>query len=1071
MLLLPMFFLSVGLNAQTLAIKGKVIDPDGNAVPGTAVVVKGTTNGGITNDDGDYKLSNVPVGSVLEFRLVGYITQEIKVSADKATINVILLEESENLDEITVVAFATQKKESVLASITTVKPSELKVPSSNLTTAFAGRIAGLISYQTTGEPGADNAQFFIRGITTFGDGRKDPLILIDGVEMTSDDLARLTTDDIQSFSIMKDANATALYGARGANGVILVTTKEGKEGKAKIQFRTEASLSMPTRMIDVADPLTYMKLNNEAVRTRSLSSLNSQGVTFYDQAEIWARERILAGDTNFSPVRYPMVDWTNMLFKDNTINHRYNLNISGGGNVARYYVAASFNRDNGIINMDKRNNFNNNIAINKYALRSNININLSKTTEMVARLNASFDGYTGPLDGGESLFNKSRNANPVRFLPYYEPDDANQLTKYILFGNSSEGRVGGAWHINPYADMVRGYRTSDRSSMSSQFELKQNFKFITEGLSARALFNLNRFSELGANRSYDAHWYNLSSLYPNDYVLQYLNESENPNSSLSQAGGSSTVVQSTYFETAVQYNRDFAKKHAVSGLLVFTLRDQEDTGKVNQSNVQLSLPYRNVGLAGRVTYGYDSRYFIEANFGYNGSERFDKKERFGFFPSIGIGYIVTNEKFMESVKDVLSKLKLKATYGFVGNDNIGGGSDRFFYLSDMNMNVGGGKYQSYRFGAKGLTETPGSSVEFTRYADPNITWEISRKTNLGIELNFWNSLEIQVDYATEKRSNILQTRVVPTTMGLSDGIVPKANIGEASGKAIEVAVDYNKSFNKDFWTVIRGTFTYASSQFDIYEEMNYLNGPRRSHLGQKLSQRYGYIAERLFLDDDEVINSPDQTALGGAIAGDIKYKDINGDRKIDRNDKAPIGYPYTPEINYGFGVSIGFQNIDFSCFFAGSARSSFWIDPKATAPFVNDIGGSTGSRALLQYYADDHWDESTRNIYALWPRLSPDIIGNNGNGNGSGDGSGEGEILNTWFMRDGSYLRMKSVELGYTLPKKWINVIKMQNIRLYASGSNLFVISKFKMWDPEMGSNGLAYPIQRVVNLGVTIDF
>jgi TonB-linked SusC/RagA family outer membrane protein len=1065
-LLLPMFFLSVGLHAQNINIKGKVLDPDGNALPATAITVKGTSLGSTTNDEGDYSLANVPAGSVLVFQLVGYVTQEIKVEAAKTVYNMVLLEEAISLEDVTVVAFSTQKKESVLASITTVKPSELKVPSSNLTTAFAGRIAGLISYQLSGEPGADNAQFFIRGVTSFGIGKKDPLILIDAVEMTSDDLARLTTDDIKSFSVMKDANATALYGARGANGVILVTTKEGREGKAKIMFRAEGSLSTPTQMIDVADPLTFMKLNNEAVRTRSLSAMGEPTTTFYAQEDIWARERGL------DPLRYPMVDWTDMLFKNNTFNQRYNMSVSGGGTVARYYIAASYAKDNGIINMDKRNNFNNNIEIDKYVLRSNINVNLTKTTEIIARLHAAFDDYSGPLDGGADLFNKSRNADPVRFLPYYPPDEANQLTKHILFGNSYEGRINNKWHLNPYADMVKGYKTEDRSSMSAQFELKQDFKFITEGLSARALFNVNRYSRLAGQRAYDPHFYNVNPYYPNDYVLQFLNEDAKPDAFLKQIKSTPNVDQTMYFETALQYNREFNKKHAVSGLIVFTLRDYEDTAAATQDNVQLALPHRNVGLAGRLTYGYDSRYFLEANFGYNGSERFHESERFGFFPSVGVGYIISNEKFMEPLKKVLTLLKLKATYGLVGNDQIGDASDRFYYLSDMNMGVGGGSYKSYRIGERSLTGEPIGSVEFKRYADPFITWEISRKTNLGLELKLWNSLEIQVDYATEYRSNILQTRVIPSTMGLTGGLTPKANIGEASGKAFEVMVDYSKSFGRDFWTVFRGTFTYASSKYEVYEEMNYLEGPRRAHVGQKVSQRYGYIAERLFLDDDEVANSPNQIALGSAMAGDIKYKDINGDYKIDRNDKVPIGYPKTPEINYGFGLSVGYKNIDFSCFFQGSARSSFWIDAKATSPFVNDMGdGVTANRALLQYWADSHWDESNRNIYALWPRLSPTHVANNGAGDGGNDGTGEGEVLNTWFMRNGDFLRMKSMELGYTLPKKWINAVKMNNVRVYASGTNLFVISKFKMWDPEMGSNGLAYPLQRVFNLGVTIEF
>jgi TonB-linked SusC/RagA family outer membrane protein len=1053
-LLLPMFFLSVGLNAQNLTIKGKVIDAEGNALPATAIVVQGTSLGTTTNEDGDYSLPNVPKGSILEFKLVGFVSQEIKI-AEKTDINVILLEESTSLDEVTVVAFGTQKKDNVLASITTVKPSELKVPSSNLTTAFAGRIAGLISYQRSGEPGDDNADFFIRGVTSFGTGKVNPLILIDAVEMTAEDLARLTTDDIASFSVMKDANATALYGARGANGVILVTTKEGREGKAKIQFRAEGSFSMPTKMVDVVDPISYMKLNNEAFKTRSgLTSSGAGGLIGsyfqpYPEEEIWARER------GQDPVRYPTVDWMGQLFNDYTINHRYNMNLSGGGTVARYYIAASYARDNGIINMDQRNNFNNNIAINKYALRSNININVTKTTEIIARLSASFDDYSGPLDGGVDLFKKARNANPVLFLPYYEPDEANQLSKHILFGNTRENRVAEKWHLNPYADMVKGYKTSDRSSMSSQFEVKQNLKFITEGLSARALININRYSLLEAKRSYKPYYYSVAPATPEDpYSLILLNESDKPESYLSQEGGKHDIDQTMYIEASALYNHTFADKHAVSAMLVFMSFNKENTAAAVSKDLQLALPHRNVGLSGRATYGYDSRYFVEVNFGYNGSERFSESERFGFFPSAGVGWIISNEKFMEPFKKTLSKLKLKATYGLVGNDQIGADVDRFYYLSDMSLGVDN---KSYKFGENFSRTAP--TVEFKRYANPYITWEISRKQNYGLELNLWNSLEIQVDYSKEKRSNILQERIIPTTMGLTTNETPKANIGSASGEAIEIMVDYSKSFNKDLWTVLRGTFTYAASKYDVYEEMDYEFGPRRSHVGQKIKQEYGYIAERLFLDNSDVINSPSQNALGYYMAGDIKYKDINGDNKIDNNDQVPIGYPTIPEINYGFGISAGYKNVDFSCFFSGSARSSFWIDPKETSPFVNDMGdGVTASRAMLQYWADDYWNETSRNIRALWPRLSTSYVGNN-------------NVRSTWFMRNGAFLRLKTMEIGYTLPRKLTESLNMQSLRIYASGTNLFMFSKFKMWDIEMAGNGLAYPTQRVINLGINIQF
>jgi TonB-linked SusC/RagA family outer membrane protein len=1059
-MLLYVIFLNVELNAQNLTIKGKVIDSEGNTLPGTAVMIKGTTVGVTTNDDGDYTLPNVPTGSVLEFKLVGFVTQEIKVTGDKTTIVAILVEEAESLDDVTVVAFAKQKKESVIASVSTINTKELKVPSSNLTTALAGRIAGLISYQRTGEPGQDNATFFIRGVTTFGTGRVNPLILIDGVEMTSEDLARLTADDIASFSIMKDANATALYGARGANGVILVTTKEGTEGKMKIQFRAEGSYSAPTQNLDFADPVTYMKLHNEAILTR-----NPMRGRMYSPEKIAITERLVnAGQTD---VHYPAVDWHKMLLEDYTFNHRYNLNLSGGGAIARYYIAASYARDNGIIKMDKRNNFNNNIQINKYVLRSNININPTKTTEIIVRLHGAFDKYTGPLDGGTDLYKKAMNANPALFQPYYEPDYSNRGAKHILFGNYSGSSPA---QLNPYAEMVKGYKNNDRTNMLAQFEVKQDLGFFLDGLSVRAMYNVNRYSQLELSQSYNPYYYELITNLndPDEYRLNVLNDEAVGNlfGGLAQGRedlqlGSTEKKQtnSMYFEAAVSYNKTFAKKHDVSGLLVYTLQES-----INGSpdDLQASLPSRNLGLAGRVTYGYDSRYFFEANFGYNGAERFAENERFGFFPSGGLGWIVSNEEFMEPLNKIITKLKLKATYGLVGNDAIGDDKIRFFYLSKVSLSDYG---KAYRFGYNWLSGRIIPGVSISRYADPNITWEISRKTNLGLELNLWNSLELQVDWFLENRSNIMMERAdIPTTMGLQ--AKPSANIGKASGGGVDMSIDYSKSFTKDIWAMLRGNFTYATSKFVVYEEPEYSDIPWRSHTGQKISQEYGLVAERLFLDEYEVQNSPKQYDGTGYGAGDIKYKDISGDGIIDDDDMVPIGFPTTPEINYGFGISAGFYNVDISCFFQGSARSSFWIDPRSVAPFINRTNRNedkvlqnfTTNRALLQYWADSHWSEQNRDIHALWPRLSDEPIENN-------------LYKSTWWMHDGSFLRLKLVEIGYSLPKKWIERINMRNLRLYVNGSNLFIISAFKMWDPEMAGNGLAYPLQRVFNIGVNIDF
>lgn len=1019
----PFYFLA----QEQVLVKGKVIEAEtGEPLPGVSILIQNSTRGVITDIDGTFEIRVVP-SDKLVFSFLGMESQTIEVG-DKTFIDVSMHPMVSELDEVTVVAFGKQKKESVVSSITTVAPTELQVPSSNLTTAFAGRIAGLISYQRSGEPGQDNAQFFIRGITSFGTGKRDPLILIDGVEMTSEDLSRLTADDIASFSVMKDANATALYGARGANGVILVTTKEGREGEVKVQFRAEGSFSSPTENIKFADPVTYMKLHNEAVRTRS------PGVRLpYDEKKINYTER------GIDPIRYPAVDWQDLLFDKNTFNQRYNLNISGGGKIARYYIAASYAIDNGIIKVDKRQNFNNNIKLKKYSLRSNVNVNLTPTTEAIVRLNGVFDDYQGPLDGGTDLYHKAVSANPVYFLPYYEPDEANIFTKHILFGNYGSGG-----YMNPYAEMLKGYRSDDRSSMYVQFELKQKLDFITEGLFARAMFNINRFAQLEVKRQYQPFFYTLAPQIGNskDYQLIALNP-DSGTDYLDYVPGEKKMENSMYFEGALQYNKSFAKKHALSGMLVFTLRELKNN---TYNTLQLSLPHRNAGLAGRATYGYDDRYLLEANFGYNGSERFAKNERWGFFPSFGLGWIVTNEKFMAPYLNTFSKIKLKATYGLVGNDAIGPAKDRFFYLSNLNMSDDG---RGISFGDTYSYYRPGISI--SRYEDPYITWEVSRKANYGVELNLWNSLEIQADYFTEKRSNILQTRSdIPSTMGLQ--ATPRANIGKASGRGIDISVDYSKIFNKDFWTVIRGNFTYATSEFLVYEEPDYasIGIPWRSHVSQKLSQRWGYIAERLFVDDEEVKNSPVQS-FGEYGAGDIKYKDINKDGCIDEKDLVPIGYPTTPEIIYGFGLSAGYRNFDFSCFFQGSGRSSFWIDPGATGPFI-------GERALLQVIADSHWSEANRDIYAFWPRLSDTEISNNNQ-------------TSTWWMRDGSFLRLKSLEIGYRFPDNISKLIHSKNARIYASGSNLFQIRKFKLWDPEQAGNPFNYPLQRVINIGLNIEF
>lgn len=1007
-------------------VRGMVTDTLGMPLPGVTIAVKEAPSIGTTTDlNGKYVLDIPDNATTLIYSMIGYDKQEIPVNG-RDVINVQLAIASNQLEETVVVGFGRQKKKEVVGAVTTINPKELKVPSSNLTTALAGRLSGVIAYQRSGEPGADNADFFIRGVTTFG-YKKDPLILIDGIEVGATELSRMQVDDIASFSILKDATSTALYGARGANGVILITTKEGVEGKARVSVRLENSMSAPTKNVELADPVTYMRLGNEAVLTR-----DPLGILPYPEAKI---DNTIAG-TN--PYAYPATDWRKELFKDYTMNQRVNFNVSGGGKVARYYLAATMNQDNGMLKVDKRNNFNNNIKLKTYSMRSNVNINLTKSTEVGVRLSGTFDDYNGPISSGTEMYKKVVQSNPVLFPAYYPVDEEHAYVQHIMFGNYGDGS-----YINPYADMVKGYKEYNRSVLLAQFEIKQNLSFITEGLNLHAMFNTTRKSYADISRFYIPFWYQLGNY--DKYTQQYNLAMLNPNAGteyLNYGEGPKDINSSTYIQATANYTRTFNDKHNVNVMGVFLMNNQI---AANAGSLQLSLPHRNIGVSGRLSYSYDNRYFFEYDFGYNGTERFYADKRFGFFPSVGGAWLVSNEPFFKPLQQVVTSLKLRATYGLVGNDAIGDPKSRFLYLADVNMKdpargaAFGTDFAYYRDG-----------IFINRYGNNDITWETAMKTNWGIEVGLFNKVNILLDIYKENRKNILMNRAyIPVTMGLLSNADVQANLGEATGKGFDLSVDYSHSFNRNWWIQARGNLTYATSSFDVYEEPDY-EEKYLSHKGYPLSQEWGFIAERLFGDDAEVANSPGQ-AFGEYRAGDIKYHDVNGDGQITNRDKVPIGYPTTPEIVYGFGFSLGYKNFDLSAFFQGLARESFWINADSTAPFVNN-------RALLKAYADDHWSEGDRNLYATWPRLSARPIGNN-------------TQVSTWFMRNGSFLRLKTLELGYTLPAAITRRIKVEKTRFYLSGINLLLLSKFKLWDVEMGGNGLGYPVQRVINMGAQLSF
>lgn len=1032
---LALILSTVAAVAQTKTVKGVIYEEEtGEPMPGATVSVEGSTRGVMTDLDGSFELTGVKPTDKLKFECLGKETQVLQVGT--MTNFVVKLKNAANeLDEVTVVAFGKQRKESVIGSISTVDVKTLKVPSSNLTTALAGNVAGVIAYQRTGEPGQDNADFFVRGITTFG-ANTSPLILIDNIELTSTDLARLQPDDIESFSIMKDATATALYGARGANGVIFVTTKRGQEGPAKIFARVETSISAPTDVVELADPVTYMKSYNEAISTRDpLGEL----MYTYDKIE-------QTGKPGANRLIYPANDWYDMLFKDFATSYRANVSARGGGKVATYYVSGAYTEDTGVLKVDKRNSFNNNIDDKNYTLRSNVDINVTPTTKLAVRLTGNFRDYQGPLNGGSDVYRQVMHSDPVLFPAYYPVDDEHVGIQHIMFGNYEDGS-----YINPYANLVKGYKNYQRSQMIAAVQLEQDLKFITKGLSFMTLFNLTRLSEFTVNRQFNPYWYRLDRYdsYTGEYHVNRINENGTDYLTYSESG--KTVKNTMYSETRLNYNRSFGK-HDVTGLLVFTA---SESLTANAGSLQLSLPSRNAGLSGRFTYGYDKRYFVEYNFGYNGSERFHKSHRWGFFPSAGLAWMMSNEKWFKPLTKVVSNLKLRYSYGLVGNDNIGSSSNRFYYLSEMSMNNSG---LGATFGETRNVSYNGIGV--VRYANEAITWEKSYKSNYALELGLFKKLDIIAEYFTEHRTDIFMQRAdIPNTMGLQAAVY--GNIGQARSKGIDIQADYKQAWASGLWASARANFTYSTGKYDVYEEPTYPESYRQ-HAGRSIRQTWGYIAERLFVDDEDAANSPSQAAFGSQYGGgDIKYTDVNGDGVITNADMVPIGYPTSPEIIYGFGVSLGHKGFDVSVFFQGLGRESFWIDATSaystkynkygTAPFVNN-------GQLLKAYSDSHWSEDNRDIYALYPRYSAYENHNN-------------TQVSTWWMRDGSFVRLKQMEFGYTLPQKLTNKIHIDNLRVYFQGNNLLCWSKFKLWDPELAGEGFNYPIQRTFNIGVNVTF
>lgn len=1023
---------------QMITVTGKIVDEKGNTIPGATVLIQGTTQGVASDADGRYSISVRP-NDVLRVSYIGYKTEVVDIKG-KTKVNIRLNPTEENLEEVTVVAFGEQKKESVVAAITTVDARTLKSSSSDLTSQFAGKIAGIVGWQTGGIPGAltedeMNTKFYIRGITSFqSKANIDPLILIDGVESSKLDLSRMVPEDIETFSVMKDASATAMYGARGANGVILITTKKGEEGSVYTSLRYEAVVSMPTREIDIVDPITYMKMYNRALLAR-----NPEATPQYSVERI---ER--TGSPLYPSWVYPANDWYNIMFHDYSINHRAGLNIRGGSRLVQYYASVNYVRDEGMLKTDRLNQFKCNIENNTFSFRTNLNIDLSAGIRLNINTSANLDKYRGPYADVKEAYYLAFNASPVDFAPLY-PGDERYGWPHLRFGGVDQSSV------NPYMALHQGYIDRRRYSAIARAEYIHNLSSIIKGLELRASVSLNQTGYFANAYKTTPYLYALAK-YDFETGKHTLNSINGLEASRTLAKDNDPKKTNSSQNTQMSYEVRGLHvaawgEHQTSLTAVF---NAQETSISQTATVLDGIPRRNLGFSMRGTYGFRDRYFGEASFGYNGSERFAKNHRYGFFPAVGAAWIASKESFLANhTAHWLSFLKFRFSWGKVGNDGVID-EPRFTHLPLL-------KPES--------TMDPSPSgqqmTKYTTVAYPNdkITWEIAEQINLGVETKFFDGIvEINADFYQEVRHNILDYRyTMPSTTGLEAPQI--GNVGKSRSRGIDLSGKVQHSFSQDFWMILNGTFTYSKAEYREIEEATSKPAWQRRE-GNEISQSIGYIAEGLFRDQAEIDNSPRQG--GNVMPGDIRYRDINNDGVIDVNDATYIGFPTTPRVIYGFSGFFNLKNFEFSFAFQGSGKRSFFMDPMKISPFVNN-------RAMLKAVYDDHWSSNNMAERPFWPRLSTESIDvHNPQENW---GNGTEQRTSTYFMRECSFLRCTSIELAYNMPQTIMRKLKMQSVKFYARVNNPFLITNFKVWDVELGSSGFNYPIQRTWSVGLNVSF
>lgn len=1016
-------------------LKGKILDASTKEpVIGAVIqIVGGGKNVSISNLDGEFDIEIINNAS-LTVSCMGYISQTVKIGETEKNVVIMLSVESQALADVVVTAFgAGQKKESVVGSIQLVRPENLKVPSSNLSASFAGRLAGVVAYQRSGLPGQNGSDFFIRGISTIS-GVTSPLIILDGVEVSAGDLNALDPEIIEGFSILKDATATAMYGTRGANGVMIITTKSGIDSeKPIIGVRVESNITTPTKIPEFVDGFRYMELYNEAVTNQGTGDI------------LFSKEQIENTRNRLNPYVYPNVNWYKEIFKNTAFNQKVNFNIRGGTKKITYFMNLTGNHETGMLRNRSKDffSYDNGIDVMKYAFQNNIDFHMSKYSTISLHLNAQLNNMRSPVirnndanpaNQMHDIYNAIMQCNPVDFPTFYPKTE-----KWISWGALQGGNQQGA--TNPLAQATRGYGNSFESTVIANIDFDQKLDFLLEGLRFKTMVSFKNWSKTTTNRVQGFNRYYLDSFSVNpqgEYELD-VKPIETPNNPILETSRMVTGDRRFYFQAFFDYSRTFGK-HGVNSMALFNMDEfslNAGDGLIN------SLPRRKMGFAFRCSYDYDHRYMLEFNAGYNGSENFAKGHRFGFFPSIAAGWNVSREKFWQPIKNTVSNFKLRASYGLVGNDQIG--SERFIYLADVRLR-GDDKTPSFTTGY-GNTVRELKGPEYFRTQNNNITWEIGRKLNFGFDLELFRSLNLTFDMFREIRSNIFQQKLsIPNYLGTANTKI-FGNLAKVKNYGFDLSAEYGKKIGSDTYIQFLGTFTYARNYVLQYDEAPGVR-PANSKVGHSVNTIYGFVTDGLYIDQADIDRSPMSTLGNIAIApGDLKYvdqPDFEGkfDGKIEAADKVAMGYPTVPEIVYGFGPSFKWKNLDFSFFFQGVARTSLMMS--GFHPF-----GAQYNRNVLKFIADDHWSPYNQDFTAKYPRLT------------KFENTHNNQYSDFW-LRNASFIKLKNIELGYTFKKA----------RIYVNALNVLTISEFKLWDPEMGGGaGLKYPTQRTFNIGLQITF